>query len=53
MDNPFIWLGVFVFLSIWYLDRSLKNWKTEQDAKVDDIKNTVDRIETYLEEKFD
>ena len=47
-------LGVAVFIgfSFWYMDRALSNWKKEQNIKLDEIKNTVDRIETYLEENI-
>ena len=45
-------IGIFIAFSFWYIDRSLSSWKKEQDLKLDEIKNTVERIETYLEDKF-
>ncbi|MDQ3075939.1 MAG: hypothetical protein M3Q34_02325 [bacterium] len=46
-------LGGLILFSFWWLGRALDNWKKEQDIKIDEIKNTVERIETYLEDKFD
>lgn len=46
----FLGLGVLIFFSFWWIDNALKNWKKEQDLKLDEIKNTVERIESYLED---
>lgn len=43
---------VLVFFSFWWIDNALKNWKKEQELKLDEIKNTVDRIETLLEDSL-
>ena len=44
MSNSFILLGTFMFLSFWWFDRALANWKKDQDKKLDEIKSAVDSL---------
>ena len=52
MDNPFVLLGIFIFISFVYLDISLNRWKKEHDEKLNDIKITLEELQSDFNEKF-
>lgn len=37
-------LGLVMILSFWWLDRSLANWKREQDKKLQEIKEEIIKL---------
>ena len=52
MDNTVILLGILIIFSFWWLDRALKNWKREQDAKMSEIKDAIDTLQAHFDDKL-